>query len=277
MTDGHALDTLSTKRLRLRFAGTCVRCGCELPKGSWALYDQGARQVSCVRCPSPAPEPLVDEGVAGQSAHREFARRKAAREARVKGRVGNLLGGVILALTDEPQSTRAWERGATGEQKLANALETVDGLRVLHDRRVPRTRGNIDHVVIASAGVFVVDAKHYRGLIQIRDRGGLFTSDERLFVGTRDCSHLAENMAWQVEAVRAALHCPDGKFAHVPVAPVLCFVDGEWPLLFPPSAYKDVHLEGTQSITRLVTRVAVLDQPAIDAITRVLAAQLPAR
>lgn len=106
MASTYPLDDPSTKRPRLRFAGKCVACGSGLPRGAWPLYDQGAKQVRCLACPGAAAELAVDEGIAGGSAHREFERRKAARETRVKGRVGNLLGGVILALTDEPQSTR---------------------------------------------------------------------------------------------------------------------------------------------------------------------------
>ena len=64
----------------------------------------------------------------------------------------------MLALTDDPQSTRAWARGARGEEELAAAVAEVPGVRVLHDRRVPGTRGNLDHLVLAPAGVFVVDA-----------------------------------------------------------------------------------------------------------------------
>jgi hypothetical protein len=124
------------------------------------------RTIHCVSCPTaPAPEPhAIDAGVAGRSARQEHERRAAKREAALKDRWGNRIGGVVLALTDEPQSTRAWAVGARGEEKLAEAL---DGFTVLHDRRVPGTRGNIDHIVIAPAGVFVVDAKSYEGSIEL--------------------------------------------------------------------------------------------------------------
>lgn len=65
----------------------------------------------------------------------------------------------------------------------------MDGIRVLHDRRVPGTRGNIDHLVVAPAGIFVVDAKRYDGLIRVRDVGGLFKTNERLYVGRRALAH----------------------------------------------------------------------------------------
>jgi hypothetical protein len=221
-------------------------------------------------------EVVDDPGVAGQSANREYVRRKSARDARVKSRLGGILGGVVLAITEEPQSTRAWARGSTGEQKLAEALADVSGIKLLHDRSVPRTKGNIDHIVVAPAGVFVVDAKHYKGLIQIRDVGGLFKTDNRLYVGGRDCSHLAENMGWQVETVQRAL-LAGGLELTLPITPVLCFVDGEWPLLFPPEEYKGVLLEGKRSIKKRVGGLPLLEPEVVARIHHTLAVAFPAK
>lgn len=265
------------RRLHLRYAGTCVLCGAALAKGDDAVYHPPTRSVRCLHCRAASDgvqEALIDGGVAGASARRQFERRKAAREARVKGQLGNFLGGIALAIGDEEQSTRAWQTGALGEERLAVALAGVANLRVLHDRRVRGTRGNIDHILIAPAGVFVVDSKKYSGLIRIRDRGGFFKSDRRLYVGNRDCSRLAENMGWQVEAVREALQSVDPEGA-IPVAPVICFIDGEWPLLSPPEHYKGVRLEGKRSIKRLISRGRVLDLPRMDELFRTLAATFP--
>ena len=193
------------------------------------------------RCSRPEP-PEVDAGVAGRSARQEHERRAAKREAAVRGRWGDRIGGVVLALTDEPQSTRAWAVGARGEEKLAEAL---DGFTVLHDRRVPGTRGNIDHVVVAPAGVFVVDAKRYEGRIEIRNHGWFLRPDERLHVGRRDCSALADGMGWQVAAVEKALLAA-GVEPLPPVTPVLCFIDGDWPLISPPDVFRGVRLEGPE-------------------------------
>ena len=149
---------------RVKYDGVCSRCGIALLTGEVAVYDRPTRTIHCVSCPTAAdPEPqAIDAGVAGRSARQEHDRRATKRETAVKERWGNRIGGAVLALTDEPQSTRAWAVGARGEEKLAEAL---DGFSVLHDRRVPGTRGNIDHIVVAPAGVFVVDAKRYEGRI----------------------------------------------------------------------------------------------------------------
>ena len=215
--------------------------------------------------------PRVGSGDAGSSAQREFERRKLVRQQRVKRRLGSLLGGVVLSLTDEPQSTRAWAKGSIGEQKLAAVLAGVSGIHVLHDRRVGGTRGNIDHLVIAPGGVFVVDAKYYSGEVHIRDARGIFSSNERLYVGVRDCSGAADAMRWQVDAVKAALAAvglptsalaqsnAESDNAPIEVTPVLCFIDAEWPILFPPTEFRGVRLEGIRSIKRLLTRKSSLN------------------
>ncbi len=219
---------------------------------------------------------MIDAGVAGGSARREYERRKTNRETRVKDRFGRRLGGVLLAVTDEPQSTRAWATGARGEEKLAKALEGIAGMRVLHDRRVPGTRGNIDHIVIGPAGIFVVDTKNYQGKIEIRNRGWFLRPDYRLYVGRRDCTGLAAGLGWQVEAVTAALSAA-GIDPLPPVTPVLCFVDGDWPLFSPPDSYAGVRLEGPKSVRKAVSSPETTDAAAIARLTSVLSVALPAR
>ena len=87
--------------------------------------------------------------------------------------------------------------------------------------------------------MFVVDAKLYTGEIHVKDVGGLFSGrDLRLFVGSRDRTDLAVGMAWQVAATVAALGGTE-----IPVSPVLCFIDAEWPLLGGPREFRGVLIE----------------------------------
>jgi hypothetical protein len=69
--------------------------------------------------------------------------------------------------------TEAWRRGAEGERQVARLLEPLvqQGWGVQHDLRVPGSKANIDHVVIGPPGVFVIDAKNYRGRLR-RSRDG---------------------------------------------------------------------------------------------------------
>lgn len=110
-------------------------------------------------------------------------------------------------------------------------LAGVSGIEVLHDRRVPRSRANIDHLVVGPAGVFVVDAKKYGSAgkepprIEARDVGGVFRSDVRLYVGGRDRTKLVDGVRKQMDVVRLAL---GPEFEGIPVHGVLCFVGGTW-------------------------------------------------
>jgi hypothetical protein len=218
----------------------------------------------------------IDAGVAGASAEREYQRLVQARQRSTEGRFGRRLGRLVLAFTDVPQSTRAWAKGAAGEREVARALAGVEGIRLLNDLHVRGQRRNIDHIAVSPAGVFVIDAKDYRGEIRIRDVGGFFRTDERLFVGRRDCSQLADGMAWQVDLVeRVVASC--GTATLPPVVPVLCFVNGDWPLFGAPSRFRGVRLEGTNSIKKLLMREPVFDPAAIDAVARSLSSALGAR
>ena len=123
---------------------------------------------------------------------------------------------------------------------------------------MPRSPANIDHILVSPAGVFVVDAKNYRGTIAIRNRGWFFRPDYRLYVGRRDCSDLATGLEWQVAVVTAAL--TDAGIDPLPlVTPVLCFIDGEWPLFGAPDEYAGVRLEGTGSIRKLMASSTILE------------------
>ena len=228
------------------------------------------RCIECQKAPSPRP---IETGAAGASAYREYERRKVARAERAKMFLGNTLGGIATAMSAEDSSTVAWKRGAAGESKLGAAIAEVPQARALHDRRVRGTRGNVDHIVVAPAGVFAVDAKLYRGVIRVRDQGTLFQPDDRLYVGGRDRSRLAEDMAWQVAVIQRVL-ASVSEFASVPVQPVLCFVDGEW-ALFTPQSYKGVRLEGLHSIKKLLTSREVLTPGNVEALAGILSTAFP--
>jgi Nuclease-related domain len=217
--------------------------------------------------------PEIDRGVAGRSAMSEYGRRHANREERIRERWGRL-AGLVLAMSEDPQSTGAWQRGSIGESKLATSLAKVerDDIIVLHDRKVPGTKGNIDHLVVCPAGVFVVDGKRYEGQVHTKDLGGLLTgSNLRLFVGRRDCTRLAIAMEWQVAAVKGALDVN-----RTPVRPVLCFIDAEWPLLGGPREFKGVLIESDRSLRRRITKAGEVDAEGVREVAMVLAHRFPA-
>ncbi|MEP6843953.1 MAG: nuclease-related domain-containing protein, partial [Pseudolysinimonas sp.] len=158
----------TTKMMALRFAGTCHTCGRPLAAGIQAAYDRESRTVTCIAClPADLDLPTPGSGTAGASAQREHDKRAAKREDRIRT-AHPKLGGLMLALSDEPQSTAAWQKGANGEVAVGAALDRLTplGVQVLHDRRIPGTKANIDHIAVGPRGVFVIDAKKYQGMVR---------------------------------------------------------------------------------------------------------------
>ena len=267
------------KRMRLRYAGTCRVCEVDLPAGTPAVYDRTTRTVRCpdhdVAVPSDqgAPGPVVvDAGVPGASARREFERRRAKREQRIRSEHPRL-GGLLHALTDDPQSTRAWDIGATGEERLGARLNELatDVLRPLHDRRVPGTRANIDHLVVTPTGIYVIDAKKYRGRPQLQVSGGILRPRvEKVLVGSRDCTKLIDAMQRQLEVVRGVV----GR--EVPLHGVLCFVEADWPLIGGAFTSRGVDVLWPRRLYPRLQATGSLLPDEVAAIHSLLAATLPA-
>ncbi len=270
--------------IRLRWAATCSSCNTELTRGTLAAWDGEKKTATCSSClDSSAPNASetaveVDRGIAGGSARREFQRRHQRRETAIRER-HNRLGGVILALSSDPQSTTAWADGASGEETVGRNLDTLlaEGMAVLHDRRIPGSKANIDHIGISPAGVFVVDPKNYRGKVEQRDVGGLFRTDLRLYVGGRDKTKLVKGMDRQVAAVRAVLS-QDQKWNDVPVTPVLFFMSPEnWSLLnFRPLRFGEAYVLWGRALGKLLRAEQKISRDAVVELERLLAVALPA-
>jgi hypothetical protein len=190
----------------------------------------------------------------------------------VRERLGPL-AGVALALSGEPAHQRNWATGAEGEVTLAAKLArwTADaGVVLLHDRRIPGTKANIDTLAIGPAGVFVIDAKRYKGRIAVERRGGLFTPrTEHLMVGGRDRSKLVQGVRTQVEVVRGVL----ADRADVPVRGVLCFVEGDW-AMFGTLELQGVPVLPPRKTARLCSAPGAVDDAQVHTIAAALAARL---
>ena len=181
-----------------------------------------------------------------------------------------LLGPLLVRLQSKPQHIRAWERGASGERIVGARLDRIDGIEVLHDRRMPGTRANIDHIAVGPGGVYVIDAKLYSGRVERRDVGRFLRREVRLFVGGRDQSKLVSKMTAQVNAISRALGDTP-----VPVAPALCFVAAQGSVFARPFTVDEVWVGTPATLPRLVTRPGLLDGEAMRATAEMLAARLP--
>lgn len=70
------------------------------------------------------------------------------------------------------RTTEAWATGADGERRTAAALVPLErkGWVVLHDRRIPGSRANIDHIAIGPTGVYAIESKSWAGQVVIGRR-----------------------------------------------------------------------------------------------------------
>ena len=258
------------RRIRLRYRGTCAGCGSALEIKASAWWDDETKTILCESCEA-SVQPCAENsriGAAGGSAQREFERRKARHEANVRSRHPRI-GGLILALAEEPPVTRSWAKGAEGERLVGADLDGLApaGVIAIHDRRRPGTTANIDHLAVTPSGVWVIDAKRYKGQVRKKDVGGWFSTDIRLYVGRRDRTKLATAMAKQVGTVRAAV---GAEWAHVPVRPMLCFVGTEWSSFAKPFELDGVLVTWPPAMRELLVRPG----PCEPATVELIAAQL---
>lgn len=256
---------MAQRQLTLGRDDVCVRCQTPVPAGSTAWWDQAARRVTCVACHpgldvvAPVTVGVLDVGVAGASAQREYERRRQNREERTRAE-HPCIGGMLLAVREPPHHEVAFRTGARGEVEVAESLDrrTKDSPAiVLHDRRMPRGRGNIDHIAVGASGVFVIDSKNYNcGRVSVT--APLFAKP-KLLIGGRDRTNLIDGLDRQVDAVRAALAAAG---VDAPVAGVLCFTNGVLPtfgtprirghlLLYRKALTKRVNAHGPSSATQL--------------------------
>jgi hypothetical protein len=228
--------------------------------------------------------------VAGESAKREYERIRDGRRSRLRRvRTPSLIviavvavgGGIathallgvwwlgplfaaVFALRDLAPTQReiAWRKGAEGEQAVGRKLDRIGpSTRALHDRLIPGSRANIDHILVTPAGVWTIDAKNYTGRLEVRRRG------TELWVNGRNRSKLLQQAARQTEVVRLALAAAG--FAGTPVRPALCFLGVEWPW-FSPNTAGDVRLVSPRGLASLAKGPDVLSAQQVTQVAQAL-------
>nr|WP_306463669.1 nuclease-related domain-containing protein [Thermococcus sp. M36] len=75
-----------------------------------------------------------------------------------------LIGALMMLLISlkEYNTYKAWQKGFEGESKVIDELY-IPGSILLSDIHLPGKKGNIDHVLVSSRGVFVLETKNYSG------------------------------------------------------------------------------------------------------------------
>jgi hypothetical protein len=194
-----------------------------------------------------------DVSVAGASARAEFERRQKRHQGRVRRYWPWLLSGsatagvlalaalllhvplvglllvlavlvVVMGVVALPDSTLSWATGSEGEALTARALEQlkIDGFVILHDRRIPGSPANIDHIVIGPPGVAIVETKSYSGRLRVR-------GDDVYVAGRRKTLSTVEEARREAVAVNVALA---GQLERrgLKVRPILCVHRADLPL-----------------------------------------------
>jgi hypothetical protein len=216
-------------------------------------------------------EPL-NLGSPGASARAEYDRRRRRDDRRRQQTFGRVLAPVVKAITGERSTTTAWGRGGQGEERVGAYLSRTVGHRglVLHDRAVPGSRSNIDHIAVVPSGVWVIDTKQYHGRVQRRELGGWFVPHPALVVNGRNQTKLVPAVRRQLARVEGSLS------AAVPRHAVLCFTEAEWGLWGKPFTIDSVLITWANRLGRSLTRAGPLDRRDIETVAGLIAAAFPA-
>jgi hypothetical protein len=267
-------ESVSLRRLRLRYPATCSVCGIALSPKTEAFWDREAKVAICIAC-GPA-ELQFEAGVAGASAGAEAVDRLQRRVEQVRRRYGDHAAEVAEQVGADDRSIASWRKGSNGESRLAAFVEREvgNGILALHDRLIPGTRRNIDHIFIAPSGVWVVDAKSYKGKVAKRDVGPFWRSEYKVYVGGRDRSNLAKGVESQVEAVLAALR-PDPVVKGTDVYAGLCFVDSDWGMLDFPFQVGTVWVLYPGALRKRLKKDGPLSRELMEHVAKRLALSLP--
>ena len=233
----------------LRYGGTCDACGEHMDVKAVGWHNPAMRKVRCIKCGS--PETPTDAKSPGPS-----------KQARV-----DPIGGSSALREAQKRRDPRWSKGATGEYLMGVSLEhrLTGGARVLTDRQVPGTKSNIDHLVIASSGVWIIDSKKWKGKIEYK-ADSLTSIDARLFVGGKDRTSKVESIYGLVIPVAQVI-----EDRTVPIHPALVFIEGDWTaaslprfLVGKPYVHEGVYISPPKVLIKLINEPGSLDGESIN-------------
>ena len=187
----------------LRYGGTCKLCRGTVAPRAMGWHDPVESKILCLRC-----------GL-------DLANQSDAVPESTKAPIG---GSSTLRWASKG-NRRNRRKGAAGEYLIDVRLhrDLTDGEIILNDRRVPVGSGNIDHIVVATSGIWIIDTKFWDGKIEYKGRSGFFDANERLFFNGEDCTYLADEIYAQVIPIAELLNDRS-----VPINPAIVFADADW-------------------------------------------------
>lgn len=194
----------------LQYGGICVACGkrIHVDEEAWHCYE--LHKVRCVDCGEPTRLPSQSEDLKPTLIP------------------SNPVGGSAALREAQLQHDPSWSKGAHGEFQMDRRLhqELKPGAIILTDRQLPNSNANIDHVVIAPSGLWIIDTKKWSGKIEYR--GKRFDDpDMRLIVGGQDRTLKVEALYNQVIPVAQLIDDLDPGRS-IDIHPAIVFVRGNW-------------------------------------------------
>lgn len=292
-------------RLRVRRPDTCAVCKKSISVGTLVFYDRTLKTVICLthetaddqlkQVPIILQKPLL--GTPGGSARKmdeKRKHRKGVEDERIKEQYRaehpkftrvmksteknypRLIAWMRRELnsSNEPSS---WSKGAEGEEIVGRILEELsqrNGFITIHDRLVPGSVANIDHIVVTSSKVFVVDAKKYAGKIEFgKLLAPYFGGKAILKVNGRNRNKLLEDVEKQVRIVEQLLAKAG---IDIPVQGVLAFVKAKWEKTFFPRP-KSINgvLLNSRGLHSIFQSVPPVDREIVLKIAKQLLEDLP--
>jgi hypothetical protein len=260
------------KQLRLRYAATCSTCGIALSPRADAFWNRELKQALCIVCGGDGTAG-TPSGMAGASA----LRRAEDLKSHAVNRAREQWGDHAAKVAEKIAVNGTWVKGGEGERRLADFIEREVGDAVIpvHDRVIPGAgKANIDLIWVAPTGVWIVDAKTYKGQVEKRDIGPFWREELQVYVGGRNRSKLADGLTLQLSAVRAALE-DDPIARETYLHPTLCFVDSDWSLFARPFSVRGVTVLYPAALRDRLKKHGNLSRESMERIARRLGVSLP--
>jgi hypothetical protein len=274
------------KVLVLRRDGVCDSCGATLLTGVKGQWNSATKKARCLehgvitKTQVGAEEIIMPEpnrSTAGKSSKEKYGELHDVEEENIRKRYGRFkrLAEVAVILHDDSQRTRNWKVGSVGEEVVGGRLDLLAqelGFAVLHDRRRPPTKANIDHLVVTPAGVFVVDAKNYEGQIEVRHPGWFSDDADQLFINGRNRTKIVDGVKKQVAQVESVLLNTE---IQIPIFGILTFVVGPLHLFIVQEKISGIFLSTQRGIEKILRRPGPHSNAHIKATAKLLALKFP--
>lgn len=247
------------KTIVAKYSSVCCECGLKISKGANVLYNS---EIKKIRCLTHTIENSY--GKAGKSAREKSNKIEAKRKERIESIP--FIGKMLYPILDPSIEAQMWEKGAKGEEKIGKILDdlaTQNGFVSIHDRKIPNSKANIDHMLVTPKGVFVIDAKNYTGMVELRKKGNWFLpGNDILYVNGRNQHKLVSLLAWQVGVVKENLQSDS-----TDVVGILAFTQGDWPWVGKPKVVEGVYLN-SRGISNVINSYKSTDYTDVDQIAR---------